>query len=397
MGEFKMPSLGADMTAGTLIAWMKKPGDAVKRGDVIAEVDTDKGVIEVEVFQDGVIEKLLVKEDEKIPVGTVLAIITEAGDGTRSKAVAGIKEEAPPALHEIAKPPLVSEAAHRPGRIHASPVARKLAEQLRVDLKNVKGTGPQGRIQREDVERAARSSEQLKTEGPTGRPATIEPDRNIRMRQAIAAAMARSKREIPHYYLGTTVDMTKALEWLEVENTKRPLKDRILYSVLLLKAVALALRETPELNATWENDRLNLKEKINIGTAISLRQGGLVAPAIKETDIQSLDELMKHLLDLVQRTRAGALRSSELSDSTITVTNIGEQGVETVYGVIYPPQVAIVGFGRVYEDVSVKDGRIIGSRKINATLAADHRASDGHRGSLFLSAIDRLLQQPEKL
>lgn len=396
MGEFVMPSLGADMTAGRLIGWLKKPGDAVKRGDIIAEVDTDKGVIEVEVFQDGVIEKLLVKEDEKIPVGTVLAIISEP-DGAETRPVARIKVETPPAPHEDAGqfPP---EAVPQAARIHASPVARKLAGQLGVDLKDVKGTGPQGRIQREDVERAAKSSELLKAEGATGRrTTTAELDRNTRMRQAIAAAMARSKREIPHYYLGTTIDMTSALEWLEVENTKRPLKDRILYSVLLLKAVALALRQMPELNATWENDRLNLKEKINIGTAISLRQGGLVAPAIKEADTQSLDELMKNLRDLVQRTRAGTLRSSELSESTITVTNIGEQGVETVYGVIYPPQVAIVGFGKVYEDVSVIDGRIIGSRRINATLAADHRASDGHRGSLFLSAVERLLQEPEKL
>ena len=209
--------------------------------------------------------------------------------------------------------------------------------------------------------------------------------------------MSRSKREIPHYYLATTIDMTKALEWLEVENAKRTIKDRILYSVLLLKAVALALPDSPELNATWENDRLNLIEQINVGTAISLRHGGLVAPALKDTDKLSLDELMKNLRDLVQRTRAGALRSSELSESTITVTNIGEQGVATVYGVIYPPQVAIVGFGSIYESVSVLDGGIRACRMINATLAADHRASDGHRGSLFLSAIDRLLQEPEKL
>ena len=385
MAEFRMPSLGADMTAGRLVGWLKKPGDKVERGDVIAEVDTDKGVIEVEVFQDGVIEQLLVKEDEKIPVGTVLAIIREAPE-------AAAPGSAPSAQPNTPEPSQVA-------RIHASPVAKKLAEQLGVDLKNVSGTGPQGRIQREDVERAAKSpavrTEEIETPAPT--PKIAEPDRYSRMRHAIAAAMSRSKREIPHYYLGTTIDMTKALEWLEVENAKRTIKDRILYSVLLLKAVALALPDSPELNATWENDRLNLIEQINVGTAISLRQGGLVAPALKDTDKLSLDELMKNLRDLVQRTRAGALRSSELSESTITVTNIGEQGVATVYGVIYPPQVAIVGFGSIYESVSVLDGGIRACRMINATLAADHRASDGHRGSLFLSAIDRLLQEPEKL
>lgn len=378
-----MPSLGADMTAGRLVGWFKKPGDKVKRGDVIAEVDTDKGVIEVEVFQDGVIEKLLVTEDEKIPVGTVLAIIKEdhvAGAGRLAAEAA--RTETPPG-----------------SRIHASPVARKLAEQLGVNLKNVKGTGPQGRIQREDVERAAKSSDARSEKIVTvaTKSETDEADRYSRMRHAIAAAMSRSKREIPHYYLGTTIDMTNALEWLEVENAKRAIKHRILYGVLLLKAVALALRDAPELNATWENDKLNLLERINVGTAISLRQGGLVAPALKDTDKLTLDELMKDLRDLVQRTRAGTLRSSDLSESTITVTNIGEQGVETVYGVIYPPQVGIVGFGKIYESVSVSDGNITACRMINATLAADHRASDGHRGGLFLSAIGRLLQEPEKL
>lgn len=399
MGEFKMPSLGADMTAGTLISWLKKPGDEVKRGDIIAEVDTDKGVIEVEVFQDGIIERLLVKEDERIPVGKVLAIIKDAAKAAETKPAAEVPKE----VFDLSPTEQAIAPTHKitslPERVRASPVARKLAERLGIDIRGVMGTGPKGRIQREDVERAAKSAvgRVNGTETIQSKKGVPDASRYARMRQAIAAAMARSKREIPHYYLGTTIDMTRALEWLEVENAKRPIKDRILYSVLLIKAVALALRTTPELNATWEDNELHLIENINVGMAISLRQGGLIAPAIKETDKQTLEGLMRHLSNLVQRTRAGTLRSSELSDSTITVTNIGEQGVETVYGVIYPPQVALVGFGRIYEDVSVIEGRMTGSHKINATLAADHRGSDGHRGSLFLSAVDRFLQQPEKL
>jgi pyruvate dehydrogenase E2 component (dihydrolipoamide acetyltransferase) len=374
MAEFVMPSLGADMTAGTLIGWFKKPGDAVKRGDIIAEVDTDKGVIEVEVFQDGVIEKLLVREGEKVPVGTALAMISEV-----------------PGNAEAERP-----VAETP-RVHASPVARKLADELGVDLAKIKGSGPGGRIQREDVERAARSVPGKPPEPKQAETKVPDSERYGRMRKAIAAAMARSKREIPHYYLGTTIDLTRSLEWLETENAKRSIKDRILYGVLLTKAVALALHETPELNATWENDRLNIIPSINVGTAISLRQGGLISPALKDADKKTLDELMSDLRDLVKRTRSGALRSSDLSSSTITVTNIGEQGVETVFGIIYPPQVALVGFGRIYEGVSVLDGRIKACRLINATLAADHRASDGHRGGMFLSALDRLLQKPEEL
>lgn len=213
----------------------------------------------------------------------------------------------------------------------------------------------------------------------------------------IAAAMARAKREIPHYYLRTTIDLKRALDWLAQENAGRSVADRMLYSVLLIKAVALALRDVPELNATWENEQVNLKPSINIGLAISLRQGGLIAPALLEVDQKNLAALMQNFRDLVQRTRAGSLRSSELSEATMTITNLGEQGVEEVYGIIYPPQVALVGFGKVVERPWAVNGMLGVRPVITATLSADHRVSDGHRGGLFLSALDRLLQEPEKL
>jgi pyruvate dehydrogenase E2 component (dihydrolipoamide acetyltransferase) len=217
------------------------------------------------------------------------------------------------------------------------------------------------------------------------------------MRQTIAAAMSRSKREIPHYYLSTTIDMHPALAWMTEENLKRPVTERLLYGVLLLKAVALALREVPELNAVWEQDHLVLKPAINVGIAISLRQGGLIAPAIHDTDQKNLDQLMTEFRDLVNRARASRLRSSELSDPTITVTSLGEQGVEAVFGIIYPPQVAIVGFGKVVERPWSINGGLLSRPVLTATLSADHRVSDGHRGGLFLAAIDRLLQEPQKL
>jgi pyruvate dehydrogenase E2 component (dihydrolipoamide acetyltransferase) len=209
--------------------------------------------------------------------------------------------------------------------------------------------------------------------------------------------MARSKREIPHYYLSTTIDLSNAMAWLATENLKRPIVDRLLYGVLLIKAVALALREVPELNSTWKDGRLNHSVEINAGIAISLRAGGLVAPALLKTDEQNLDDLMKNFRDLVKRARAGSLRSSELSEPTITITSLGEQGAESVFGIIYPPQVAIVGFGRPRECPRTVQGQVVSRPVIEATLSADHRVSDGHRGSLFLSAVDRLLQHPEKL
>ena len=217
------------------------------------------------------------------------------------------------------------------------------------------------------------------------------------MRRAIAAAMARSKREIPHYYLGTQIDMSRAMAWLQAENLKRSVNERLLYSVLLLKAVALALREFPELNGFWVDGAFKPGEGIHVGVAISLRLGGLVAPAIHDLDQKSLSEIMVSLRDLVKRVRAGVLRSSEIADATITVTSLGEQGVETVFGVIYPPQVALVGFGKIVERPWAEGGMVGARPVIMASLSGDHRASDGHRGGLFLAALDRLLQEPEKL
>jgi pyruvate dehydrogenase E2 component (dihydrolipoamide acetyltransferase) len=217
------------------------------------------------------------------------------------------------------------------------------------------------------------------------------------MRQVIAAAMARSKREIPHYYLHTTIDMTPAITWLTQENLKRSVEDRLLYGVLLLKAVALALRQVPELNSIWKEGKAIPSPDIHVGVAISLRGGGLVAPGLHNTDRQSLDQLMKNFRDLVQRSRSWSLRSSEMSDPTITVTSLGEQGVEAVYGIIYPPQVALVGFGKIVERPWVVDNQIVSRSLITATLSGDHRVTDGHGGGLFLTAVERLLQEPEKL
>ncbi|MBI3031505.1 MAG: 2-oxo acid dehydrogenase subunit E2 [Candidatus Rokubacteria bacterium] len=393
MAEFRMPILGADMSAGTLVAWRKQPGDGVKRGDIIATVETDKGLIDVEIFVSGVIETVLVQPGATVPTGTVLAIIREEAAAPAPPLAV---EVPPPAALPAFRPPAPAPpppAPAVPGRLRISPLARKLAAELGVDPATVRGTGPGGAITREDIESAA-----------SPKPVAAEPavpgigvDRQTRMRQTIGAAMARSKREIPHYYLSTTIDMQRALAWLAEENGKRPVADRLLYGVLLIKAVALALREVPELNAVWVGDRVVPSEAIHVGVAISLRGGGVVAPALHDADRRSLGDLMRNFRDLVQRARAGGLRSSELSDPTITVTSLGEQGVETVFGIIYPPQVAIVGFGKLVERPWSVEGRIVSRPLVTATLAADHRVTDGHRGGLFLAAVDRLLQEPGRL
>ncbi len=217
------------------------------------------------------------------------------------------------------------------------------------------------------------------------------------MRRAIAAAVSRSNREIPHYYLGTEIDLTAALQWLTAENSKRPVTERILPAALFLRCVALAAREVPETNGFWINGSFRPSPSVHPGVAISLRQGGLVAPALHDVDQKSVEEVMRDLRDLVSRARAGTLRSSEMSDPTLTVTNLGDLGVETVFGVIFPPQVALIGFGKVVERPRLLQGSVVSAPTVTATLAADHRASDGHRGGLFLAAIDRLAQKPEAL
>lgn len=378
MGDFSMPSLGADMTAGILVAWRIKAGDRVKHGEIIAEVETDKGLFEVEVFEDGVVDRLLVQPGrEKIPVGTVLATIRAA--------------EAPAAA-------AAGEAGELPEkRPKASPAARKRAAELRVDLTAVQGTGPQGAINLADVEQVAQGEKAV--EKAVAEPATKKTSAEFQagMRRAIAAAMSRSNREIPHYYLETDIDMSRALAWLKEENAKRSIQERLLPAVLLIRAVARALEKVPELNGHWVEERLEVKKEVHLGFAVALRQGGLITPALRHAGGKSLGQLMTALNDLIGRARAGRLRTSEITDATITVTSLGDLGVQRVYGVIYPPQVALVGFGRISDRPWTENG-LLGVRPVlTATLAADHRATDGHDGARFLEALGRALAEPESL
>jgi len=388
MTEFRMPSLGADMEAGTLVEWLVRPGDAVARGDIIAVVETQKGAIEIEVFQDGTVNALLVDPGTTVPVGTPLATIGgEAGD-------AGDAREAPPVELAAASPrtpePIAPPAPVVPpssnGRVRASPAARRLAAERKLDLATISGSGAGGIVLYADVERAGQPGPEKTEDGGLSA-----------MRSAIAAAMARSKREIPHYYLEHQIDVTAVQEWLEAENADRPPAARLLAGAVFLKAVATALRKFPELNGFFEDGCFRSGDAIHVGAAIAIRGGGLVAPAIHDTDTLTLDEVMARLRDLTKRVRAGRFRSSELADPTVTVSSLGERGVGLLFGVIYPPQVALIGLGRIEERPWVVSGSVQPRAVITATLAADHRVSDGHRGALFLRKLDDLLQHPEAL
>ncbi len=390
MVEFRMPSLGADMEAGTLVEWLVKPGDTVKRGDIVAVVETQKGAIEIETFQAGQIEKFLVELHREVPVGTPLALIRTEGEAAEAKPVAA----APPPLAAPVPPArgVVAPMPPAPGAVaRASPAARRLAEQRGLDLATVAGSGPGGAVTYADVERhvgAAAPPAEKKRAGWLDLAA---------MRTAIAAAMARSKREIPHYYLTHQIDVTSCERWLAEKNAALPPDSRLLIGALALKAVALALRRFPAFNGFYRDNAFESSKAVHVGVAISIRGGGLAAPALHDADRLSLDDLMSGMRDLVQRTRAGRIRSSEISDPTITVSSLGERGVEALYGIIYPPQVAIVGFGKVVARPWVVDGAVLPRSVVTLTLAADHRVTDGHAGALFLAEIGKLLQEPDKL
>lgn len=387
------------MEAGTLVEWLVKPGDRVKRGDIVAVVETQKGAIEIEIFEAGKIEELLVGLDTKVPVGTPLARIQTEFEGPPG-AVAAAPPPAAPAV-PLATPPLVrapvappSPPPVAPGAVaHArvSPAARRLAEAHRIEPSTLTGSGPAGAIIYADVERrlgeAVAPPEKKRAPG-------LDLDA---MRSAIAAAMARSKREIPHYYLAHDVDVTACEQWLIRTNAARPPDERLLIGAPAIKAVALAARRFPTFNGFYRDGKFEPASAVHVGVAIAIRGGGLAAPALHQADRTSVDELMARMHDLVQRTRAGRIRSSEISDPTITVTSLGERGVETLYGIIYPPQVAIVGIGKIVTRPWVIDGAIGPRSVVTITLSADHRVSDGHAGALFLAEIGRLLQDPDKL
>jgi pyruvate dehydrogenase E2 component (dihydrolipoamide acetyltransferase) len=435
MAEFRMPSLGADMEQGTLVEWLVQPGDTVRKGDLIAAVDTDKATIEVECFDSGIVDRLLVTPGRRVPVGTPLAVISPGAQGAPS---------GPPPAE-----PTAQEKPHHEAPL-ASPPVRKLAAQLSVDLTTVHGTGHHGAITRTDVETAAQRQTEPpppaagRTPAPPARPqispyarrlATelgVDPDqltgsgtdgsiraRDVRaaqqqappptqapatterlpgsMRQAIAALMTRSKREIPHYYLTSTIDLTAATEWLRKLNRHVPVGDRIVPAALLLKASALAARKVPDLNGHWIDDHFAPADSVHLGIAVALHGGGVLTPTLPDAAQLPLAALMGRLRELVTRARTSRLRSSDATPATITVTNLGDLGVESVQGVIYPPQVALVGFGAVVRRPWAV-GELIGIRPVvTASLSGDHRASDGATGARFLTAVDAFLQRPEEL
>jgi len=402
--EFRMPALGADMESGTIVQWNVAAGSRVRRGDIVAVVETDKGAIDVEIFEDGVVREIVVPQGKKVPVGTVLATIEsdQAEPAAVGAEPAAAPTTGPPEVRAPAPGPQAATAPNEtpipvaargqatPERVRISPAARRRAHELGVEALALTGTGPEGAVTLEDVERAATAA----AEGAPG-PATAATAGG--MRAAIAAAMSRSKREIPHYYLSATVDVTDAVAWLERHNAEVPAEQRLLFVAMLVKAVALGCSEIEGFSGTYRDGRYEQSPVVHVGVAVALRGGGLVAPAIMGTADKSLAELMSDFRALVMRARAGRLRASELAAPTIIVTSLGDSVVDTVFPIIQPPQVAIVGAGAVSTRAAVVDGAVVPRKLVVLSLGADHRVTDGRSGARFLAAVAGHLARPQDL
>jgi len=343
LSDFRLPALGADMESGTVVQWNVAPGDAVKRGQVVAVVETDKGAIDVEIFEDGVVRELVVSPGTKVPVGTVIARLETAAGGEPAA-----PQMVAPAPEAVVPEAVAPAAVPAPGRAKVSPAAAE-------------GTVSGG------------------------------------MREAIAAAMSRSKREIPHYYLSLTADVTATSDWLAARNATVGVAERMLFAVLLVKAVALACREVPGFSGFHRDGRFEASPSVHVGVAVALRGGGLVAPAIMDTADKPLPALMEDFRQLVMRARAGRLRASELAAPTIVLTSLGDAAVDAVFPIIQPPQVAIVGAGPVVVRPWVVDGRVEPRSVVTLSLGADHRVTDGRLGAQFLARVAEKLARPAEL
>ena len=402
-----MPQMGYDMVEGTLVRWMKAEGDDVRRGEAIAEIETDKAVVEMEAHASGVLRRTLVTEGATIPVGQIIGIIAAADEdisGVEDGPSVAPTQEAPVVAEEAQPSPPVPAREEAPSaEVKASPVARRLVQEKGIELDQVVGTGPGGRITRDDVlavEASLAAPSAAARPGPTLTPAADAEVGRIdltRMRQAIARSTSQSKGGVPHFYVTSEIDMTAAMELRRQVNES--LEDvRVSVNDLIVKATALALDKFPALNAFYREDHLETHPYINIGIAISLEQG-LIVPAIPNCQSRSLVDVARASKDLVERAQAGRLRQEEYAGGTFSISNMGMLDVESFSAIILPPQSAVLAVGSVKKAAVVRgeDDHVAVAQVMKATLSVDHRVSDGAEGARFLMELKRLLESPAGL
>ena len=400
-----MPQMGYDMREGTVVRWYKQEGETVDRGEVIADIETDKATVEFEAYTGGVLGRIVAEAGVAIPVGELIAIITEPGEAVPEVAAA----PAPPAAASApaatpapapAVPPAATPAPSADGEVRASPIARRLARERGIDLALVTGTGPNGRITERDVESyQPPAAAPAPAPAPTAEPVAAPADSRIelsRMRQTIARVTSDSKSTAPHFYVTAEIDMGKAMQLRRDVNDEADPENRVSVNDLMVKACALALANHPKFNSFFRGDHLEVRGAMNIGIAIAL-ESGLILPGVSNCESKSLLQIAAATKDLIARANSGTLRNEEYSSTTFSISNMGMFDVESFTAIIYPPHAAILAVGSVKEQPVVRDGQLAVGQMMKATLSTDHRVADGAEAAQFLMEIKRVLENPVSL
>ncbi len=403
-----MPQMGYDMREGTVVRWHKQEGDTVDRGEVIADIETDKATVEFEAYTGGVLGRIVAEAGIAVPVGQLIAIITEPGEAVPEAAApapsaAPAPVAAPPAP-EPTPAPAPSSAPSADGGVRASPIARRLARERGIDLALVTGSGPNGRITERDVENyqpAAAAPEPVPAAAPapTFAPMDAPADSRIelsRMRQTIARVTSDSKSTAPHFYVTAEIDMGKAMSMRRDVNDASDPENRVSVNDLMVKACALALAKHPKFNSFFRGDYLEVRGAMNIGIAIAL-ESGLILPGVSNCESKSLLQIAAGTKDLIARANGGTLRNEEYSSTTFSISNMGMFDVESFTAIIYPPHAAILAVGSVKQQPVVRDGELAVGQMMKATLSTDHRVADGAEAAQFLMEIKRVLENPVSL
>jgi len=414
--QITMPQMGFDMTEGTIAAWLKQEGDPVTKGEPIAEIETDKTTIQIEAFASGVLRRIVALAGQKVPVGQVIGVIADPGEAADDPLPAALPS-APQAVPVETPliPATVPDAAANAGRVIATPVARRLAEQYGIDLRLIKGSGPEGRITKADVEAHVAAAPQPAVPSvpqplPTVAPDYVAPQLPpiaaepaaakqplTRMRQVIAARMVASKQQVPHFYITVSVEMDAALalraqinESLKAEGVKVSVND------MVIRAVALALRRFPNMNASFSPDGVEPHPQVHVGCAVTV-PGGLVTVTVRDADTKTLRQISKEMSALAERARENKMQPGDAGGQTFTISNLGMYGVDNFLAIVNQPDAGILAVATANLTPVVRDGQVVIRTMMNMTLSGDHRLTDGAEGAQFINEVKRLLENPWSL
>ncbi len=378
-----MPKLGETMEEGEIIKWLKKEGDTVKEGELLLEITTDKADMEIEATTSGVVRKIVAQEGQVVPITETIAYIADSMD-----------ENVPLKEEEKVESETVANVEKEVVSIKASPLAKRLAKEKKIDLSIIRGTGPGGRITKEDVLRCAEEKE-TKREGA---PLAKEEFSLSRIEKIMAQRMQESKRQIPHFYLTNEVNFSQAVKFRNdlLEEFEKEKGVHLSYTDLLIKACARALNKFPRINSCFKGEKVVSFSQVNIGLAVTTERG-LIAPVIKDVDKKDIFQIAKNRVELVNKAKENKLSLKEVEGATFTLSNLGMTGVKTFAAIINPPQVAILATGEIKEKPVVKEEKIVAALVIEMTLSCDHRAVDGYLGAKFLQEVKRGLEKPSIL